>query len=64
MDDRPLPDWTDLQRRLTGKRLEAKIDDLEQRLASLDSASDDHSAALRELTELQKRKRALTQEQR
>jgi len=64
MDDRPLPDWTDLQRRLTGKRLDARIDDLEQRLASLDSASDDHSTALRELTELQKRKRALTQEQR
>lgn len=62
MDHRPLPDWTDLQRRLTGKRLEARIDDLEQRLASLDGASAEHSAALRELTELQKRKRALTQE--
>ena len=64
MDDRPLPDWADLQRRIRGKRLEARIDDLEQQLASLDSASDDHSTALRELTELQKQKRALTQEPR
>ena len=63
MDDRPMPDWTDLQRRLTGKRLDARIDDLEERLASLDSGGDDHSAALRELTELQKQKRALTQQQ-
>lgn len=62
MDDRPLPDWTDLERRLKGKRLDVEIDALESRLASLDSATDDHSAALRELTELQRQKRALTQE--
>ena len=63
MDDRPMPDWTDLQRRLAGKRLDARIDQLEQRLASFDSGSDDHSAALRELTELQKQKRALSKQQ-
>ncbi len=62
MDDRPLPDWADLERRLRGKRLDMEIDGLESRLASLDSATDDHSAALRRLTELQKQKRALTQE--
>lgn len=62
MDERPLPNWADLDRRVRGKRLDAEIDVLESRLASLDSATDEHSAALRELTELQKQKRALTQE--
>ena len=62
MDPRPLPEWDDLERRLQGKRLDSRIDVLESRLAALDSATDDHSIALRELTELQKQKRALTQE--
>ncbi len=62
MDDRPLPEWADLERRLKGKRLDVEIDALESKLASLDSTTDDHSSALRELTELQKQKRALTRE--
>ena len=62
MDSRPLPEWADLERRLQGKRLDSRIDALESRLAALDSATTDHSTALRELTDLQKQKRALTQE--
>lgn len=60
-DDRPLPEWADLEKRLKGKRLDAEIEALEKRLSSLDNDSEDHSSALRELTELQRQKRSLTQ---
>ena len=64
VDERPLPAWPDLEKRLKGKRLDSEIDALEHRLASLASDSQDHIDALRRLTELQRQKRALTQEPR
>lgn len=59
MDGRPLPDWSDLEKRLKGKRLDMEIAELEKRLESLDDDREAHSNALRHLIALQKEKKAL-----
>lgn len=59
MDDRPLPQWSDLEKRLKGKRLDSEIAEVQERLGSLDSESEAHSIALRHLIALQREKRAL-----
>ncbi|MBW3667358.1 MAG: DNA primase [Actinobacteria bacterium] len=57
MDSRPLPDWRDMKRLVTGRRLDAEIDELEERLAELEPGSEPHSDVLRRLIALQQRKR-------
>lgn len=59
MDDRPLPEWADLEKRLRGKRLDHEITALQDRLASLEADSEAHSKALRHLIALQREKKAL-----
>lgn len=59
MELRPLPEWSDIQRRLKGKRLEAEIDGLEADLQGLESGSETHSESLRRLIALQQEKRSL-----
>lgn len=58
MDDRPLPATVDLAALLRRRRLDARIDDLNERLAGLDPSSQAHSDAFRELIALQQERRA------
>jgi DNA primase len=58
MDTRPLPDWTDIKRLVTARRIEAEIDELERQLEELEPGAQAHSDALRRLIALQQRKRA------
>ncbi|MEA1902490.1 MAG: DNA primase [Actinomycetota bacterium] len=58
MDERPLPEWVDVEARLRSKRLDAEIDDLEKRLESLESGTETHSETLRSLIALQQKKRS------
>jgi DNA primase len=59
MDERPVPDWADVERILKLRRLEREIDRLETEVAALDSGSDAHSEALRRLIALQQQRRSL-----
>ena len=59
MDERPLPEWSDIQERMRAKRLDAEIDELEAALASMDEGSEPHSDSLRRLIALQQEKRSL-----
>lgn len=61
LDNRPLPDWSEMKRRVALRRLDAEIDDLEARLAGLDQGSETHSETLRRLIALQQEKRTLGQ---
>jgi DNA primase len=59
MDTMPLPEWSDVQKRVKGKRLDGAIDLLEEQLANAEPGSESHSDLLRRLIALQKEKRAL-----
>jgi DNA primase len=59
MDTRPMPDWSEMQTRVRGKRLDAEIDEVEEKLAGLESGTETHSDWLRRLIALQKEKRSL-----
>ncbi len=58
MDDRPLPAATDLAALLRRRRLDTRIDEVNERLTGLDPSSEPHSEALRELIALQQERRA------
>jgi len=57
MDDRPLLDWSEVRERLLSRRLDGEIDLIEAELATLESGTETHSVALRNLIALQRRKR-------
>jgi len=59
MDQRPLPDWADMKRRVRMRRLDVEIDELEANLAQLDGGTEVHSDTLRRLIGLQQEKRSL-----
>jgi hypothetical protein len=59
MEARPLPGEEDMRARLQGRRLDARIDEIESEIAGLDPGSQSHSDALRRLVALQQEKRAL-----
>ena len=59
MDNRPLPDGSEMLRRVRGRRLDAEIDRLEAKIAKLEEGSDPHSEALRRLIGLQQEKRTV-----
>lgn len=58
MDDRPLPAVADLAELLRRRRLDTRIDELNDRLTALDPSSEAHSEVLRELIALQQERRA------
>ena len=58
MDNRPLPEWSEMQTRLQVRRLEGKIDEIESELPNLESGTNAHSEALRRLIALQQEKRS------
>ena len=58
LDERPLPDWQDMETRLVSKRLDHEIDELESKLAGLEAGSESHSETLRRLIALQQEKRS------
>lgn len=60
LDDRPLPAVDDLAALLKRRRLDARIDELNERLANLDPTSQAHSEAFRELIALQQERRSAT----
>lgn len=57
LDSRPLPEWEDMKRLVTARRLDAEIDELEERLAELEPGSQSHSEVFRRLIALQQKKR-------
>jgi DNA primase len=57
MDPRPLPEWSEMEWKLKGRRLDIEIDSLEDELQSLESGSEAHSETLRRLIALQQEKR-------
>ncbi len=57
MDDRPLPEWSEMQERLLSRRLDVEIDSVEAQLGELESGTETHSEALRHLIALQQKKR-------
>jgi hypothetical protein len=59
LDDRPLPPWSDMERRMLGKRLDHEIDDVEAQLHLLESGTEPHSETLRHLIALQQEKRSI-----
>lgn len=59
MDSRPLPDFSDIKRLVTLRRIDAEIDGVEHRLQGLEPGSEPHSETLRRLIALQQRKRDL-----
>ena len=59
MDTRPLPVWSEIQTRVQGRRLDNEIDEVEKKLATLESGTESHSDWLRRLIALQKEKRSL-----
>ena len=59
LDDRPLPQWSDMERRMLGKRLDHEIDEVEEQLRSLESGTEPHSETLRHLIALQQEKRSI-----
>lgn len=58
MDARPLPEWSDMEERIRGKRIDVEIDELEAELAVLEEGSQTHSDSLRRLIALQQEKRS------
>ncbi|MGD2101259.1 MAG: DNA primase [Acidimicrobiia bacterium] len=59
LDTRPVPEPSDMQRRVTLRRLEGRIHTLESEMARMEEGTQTHSETLRELIALQKQKRAL-----
>lgn len=57
LDSRPLPDWRDIKRLVTARRLDAEIDEVESQLAQLEPGSQPHSELLHRLIALQRRKK-------
>ncbi len=62
LDSRPLPEWAEMEARVRGRRLDAEIAEIEGKLRSLDSESEDHSETLRHLIALQREKHSLGEE--
>jgi hypothetical protein len=61
MDTRPLPEWTEMRRRVRLRRIEAEIDELEAKLAEAEEGTQTHSDYFRRLIALQKQKRSSEQ---
>ena len=59
LDNRPLPEWSEMQARVKGRRLDTEISEAEKKLETLESGSEAHSDWLRRLIALQQEKRAL-----
>ena len=59
LDTRPKPDRADVARLLQVRRVESKIDALEERIKNMAEGTQEHSDALRELIGLQQEKRTL-----
>jgi DNA primase len=59
MEDRPLPDWSDMEIRVRERRLDREIAELEDKLARLEPGSESHSAVFRQLVALQQKRKAL-----
>ncbi len=59
LDSRPLPRWSEMQRRVRGRRLDTEIADIEGQLGSLGIETEHHSETLRRLIALQREKRSL-----
>ncbi|HEY6635682.1 MAG TPA: DNA primase [Acidimicrobiia bacterium] len=59
LDTRPLPEWSDVKRRVRLRRLDAEIDLIEAELARMEAGSESHSESLRRLIALQQEKRSL-----
>ena len=60
LDSRPVPDADDVLRLVRLRRVEARIDGVEAKLAMLEPGSGDHSQTLRELIALQREKQELS----
>ena len=58
LDARPLPDWADMKERVRMRRIDAEVDELEEKLAGTEEGSQTHSDYLRRLIALQKEKRS------
>ena len=58
MDDRPLPEWDEMKRRVRMRRIDAEVDDLEEKLAASEQGTQTHSDYLRRLIALQQEKRS------
>jgi len=58
MDDRPLPEWTEMRDRVQARRLESEIDRLENQLTTLESGTETHSKTLRRLIALQQQRKS------
>lgn len=63
LDARPLPDWTDMEHRVRLRRIDAEIDELEEKLAGTEEGSETHSDYLRRLIALQQEKRSGSSDQ-
>ena len=61
LDDRPLPDWSEVRTRVRLRRIDAEIDAIEAELKGLPQGSESHSERLRRLIALQQEKRSLGQ---
>lgn len=59
MEVRPIPDVAEVKVRLLERRLDSRIGQLEEKLATLTSGTDAHSETLRRLIALQQEKRSL-----
>ena len=59
LDTRPLPEWSDVKRRVRLRRLDAEVDLIEAELARMEAGSESHSESLRRLIALQQEKRSL-----
>jgi hypothetical protein len=59
LDTRPLPEWSDVKRRVRLRRLDAEVDVIEAELARMEAGSESHSESLRRLIALQQEKRSL-----
>ena len=59
MEDRPLPEWSDMEIRVRERRLDREIAELEDQLARLEEGSEPHSAVFRQLVALQQKRKAL-----
>ena len=59
MNDRPLPEWSDVENLLKLRRLDVKIDEVQTRIADLEQGSEAHSEALHQLIALQQERQSL-----
>ena len=61
LDGRPMPEWSEMQTRVRGRRLDMEIADIEGQLGSLEDETEHHSETLRRLIALQQEKRSLSE---